>query len=246
MRLNVSSPEKNVPRLLVSVRNAEEVVAAVEGGADWIDLKEPLAGPLGAVTAKVAKQVLERVAGCRPVSAALGELLDWPNASAQKLLDLEGIGVVKLGLAGCRTQNSWQRLWQAAADQVADFGKTLVAVAYADWSQAQAPSPQEVLACTGETQGRYLLIDTFDKLSGSLFEHLSTSELQTILCLAKRASIQTVVAGGLLCTTLDQLPEEGVDLVAARGGVCDGDRTGLVRQHLVADFYDAIHERWPV
>ena len=34
-------------RLLVSVRNASEARAAINGGADVIDIKEPDHGPLG-------------------------------------------------------------------------------------------------------------------------------------------------------------------------------------------------------
>jgi len=145
------------PRLLVSVRSADEVGAALEGGADWIDLKEPLAGPLGAVDAKVARQVVDRVAGCRPISAALGELVDWPDSLSRSLLDIEGIAVVKLGLAGCLAQDDWQSLWQAAAKTVCDSGKTLVAVAYAS---PLAHAPGSDCLCPGSPRpvlfGRYL------------------------------------------------------------------------------------------
>ena len=41
----LEEPESATPRLLVSVRDACEVKAALEGGADLIDVKEPAAGP---------------------------------------------------------------------------------------------------------------------------------------------------------------------------------------------------------
>lgn len=233
------------PRLLVSVRSVDETEAALEGGADWIDLKEPLAGPLGAVEAKVARQVVHRVAGSRPISAALGELIDWPDSPARSLLDIEGIAVVKLGLAGCRDLENWKSLWQAAEKMARDSGKTLVAVAYADSRQARSPKPQEVIACVQATQGRYLLIDTFEKHTGSVLEHLSSGELQEILDLAKSASLQSVVAGSLAPGTLAQLPSEGIDLVAVRGAVCDGERTETICQKRVANFRKAVAKRWP-
>jgi len=233
------------PRLLVSVRDADEVMAALEGGADWIDLKEPLAGPLGAVDAEVAIQVVERVAGHKPVSAALGELLDWPDSPSRSLLEIEGISVVKLGLAGCKDRDDWQSLWQAAAALVCEFGKTLVAVAYADWHQAQSPPPKEVIAYTQANQCRFFLIDTFDKQNGTVFDHLSTLELQEILALAKSASIQSVIAGSLAQNTLAELPSEGIDLVAVRGAVCAGERTETICQVQVAEFCKAVANRWP-
>jgi len=233
------------PRLLVSVRSANEVVAAVEGGADWIDLKEPLVGPLGAVDAKVARRIVEQVAGLRPISAALGELVDWEDSSSRSLLDIEEIAVVKLGLAGCSARPGWQSQWQAAAKMVRDAGKTLVAVVYADCRQAQSPTPQEVIAFTQALKCRYLLIDTFEKQTGSVFEHISNSHLQDILQLAKAASLQTVVAGSLTHSSLAKLPNSGIDLVAVRGAVCDGERTESIRQELVADFKMAMAHRWP-
>jgi uncharacterized protein (UPF0264 family) len=57
----------STPRLLVSVRDAAEAVEALAGGADWIDLKEPQRGPLGAVDAVTARDVVHVVAGRVPV-----------------------------------------------------------------------------------------------------------------------------------------------------------------------------------
>jgi len=241
----LSSGLSSRPRLLVSVRSTDEVAAAVDGGADWIDLKEPLAGPLGAVDAAVARQVVNQVAGWRPISAALGELLDWSDSPSRSLLEMQGIAVVKLGLAGCSTLPDWQSQWQAAAEMVRDKGKTLVAVVYADWRQAQSPTPQEVIDVAQAAHSRYLLIDTFAKQAGSVFEHLSSSELQNIFKRAKAASLQTVVAGSLTQCSLIELPNSGIDLVAVRGAVCGGERTESIRQELVAGFRKAMAHRWP-
>ena len=60
------------PRLLVSVRDADEAEEALAGGADWIDLKEPLDGPLGAVSTARAREVVQCVTGRAPTSAAAG------------------------------------------------------------------------------------------------------------------------------------------------------------------------------
>ena len=72
------------PGLLVSVRNAVEAEVALHGGADWIDVKEPKQGALGAAEPETIRSVLETVAGRAPVSAAAGALftrpLPWPAA----------------------------------------------------------------------------------------------------------------------------------------------------------------------
>src|SRR3712207_4897772 len=61
-------------QLLVSVRSAEEAEAALAGGADLIDVKEPRGGSLGRAEDWVLAGVLRRVSGRRPVSAAMGGL----------------------------------------------------------------------------------------------------------------------------------------------------------------------------
>ena len=56
-------------QLLVSVRNEIEAVAAVAGGADIIDAKEPLAGALGAVSSEVLRAIVAATAIQSPHSA---------------------------------------------------------------------------------------------------------------------------------------------------------------------------------
>ena len=50
-------------RLLVSVANATEASAALAGGADLIDAKDPLAGALGAVPIAVLAEIHAVVCG---------------------------------------------------------------------------------------------------------------------------------------------------------------------------------------
>ena len=62
-------------QLLVSVRSAEEVGPALEGGADIIDAKEPDRGSLGPVVGCDARRDIRRVPPeNQPVSVALGDL----------------------------------------------------------------------------------------------------------------------------------------------------------------------------
>ncbi len=224
------------PKLLVSVRNAGEVEAALAGGADWIDLKEPTDGALAGVEVEVAREAVQSLAGRRPLSAALGELGDWPTSPTSELLDVDGIGVVKLGLSGCAVRPGWESGWLRVAKAVADANKLLAAVLYADWVQAEAPRPEEILQVARTEKCRYLLIDTFGKRRGSILDHLSGAELEAILQAARQASMTTVVAGSLSLRTLGQLPLKYVDVVAVRGAVCEGDRTGVVVAERVREF----------
>jgi uncharacterized protein (UPF0264 family) len=221
-------------RLLVSVRNAGEAEAALAGGANWIDLKEPTRGALGAVDAVAAREVAACVAGRAPVSAAAGELMDWPQARARALLAVNGVSHLKLGLAGFRG-SAWQDQWHAARKEIESAGKKLAAVIYADDVAASCPDRTEILQVAKSAPGGWILIDTYDKSSGTLVEHLSHLELQAVLASARACDHRTVVAGRLTLDSIRKLPLEYVDMIAVRGAACDGDRTGVVCQERVAE-----------
>src|SRR5437879_5820555 len=99
--------------LLVSVRSVAEAEAALLGGADLIDVKEPERGALGRAKGATIAAVLRRISRRRPVSAALGELADFscPYPGA-------GLAYVKSGLAGCLGRAGWQRELLANAERL--------------------------------------------------------------------------------------------------------------------------------
>src|SRR4051812_39902678 len=84
-----------MPGLLVSVRSPQEALAALAGGADIIDVKEPANGSLGRAEDDVIRAVVDVVAGRRPVSAAMGELVEESACS------IAGLNFLKWGLAEC-------------------------------------------------------------------------------------------------------------------------------------------------
>src|SRR5689334_15854455 len=110
----------DTPGLLVSVRSAAEAQAALVGGANVIDVKEPNQGSLGAADDSTIAAVVHAVAGRAPVSAALGELVDLIRLlnknGSRKLVD--GVSLFKTGLAGCATFDHWQTQWSGAIDAV--------------------------------------------------------------------------------------------------------------------------------
>ncbi|HEX5443222.1 MAG TPA: (5-formylfuran-3-yl)methyl phosphate synthase, partial [Pirellulales bacterium] len=212
-------------RLLVSVRSLEEALDAYDAGADLIDLKEPAAGPLGCVPPSVAVEVAARLGGRAPLSMALGELrnaaaryanecsFDQRNASvggvavqepAQEALDFTlipaTIAFAKLGLAGCAAVADWPAHWTKAVGRL-PASCAPVAVIYADWHAANAPSPTAVMATAAEIGCRALLIDTFSKDAGGLFEHLQPSQLSELLTKARLQNLVTVLAGSLTLNT---------------------------------------------
>jgi uncharacterized protein (UPF0264 family) len=223
-----------VTQLLVSVRDTAEARAALDGGADWIDLKEPANGPLGAVAATVARDVAGIVAGRASLSAAAGELIDWPHSVARDLLNVEGISQLKLGLSGVDDVGDWRHLWKTAQREIAAAGKDLVAVAYADAATARPPAPFDVLEAAAAANARWLLIDTFDKSAGMLLELFDGTQLRALFERAQSLGLTTAAAGRLTPAAIEALPLEVVDIVAVRSAACGGDRRGVVNTLSVA------------
>src|SRR5262245_7655648 len=96
--------------LLISVRAAEEALAATAGVADMIDIKEADRGPLGAASREVWRDVLANVSGGRPVSCALGELVE--RDVFERACGATGMSFAKVGLAGMRRKNDWIEHWR--------------------------------------------------------------------------------------------------------------------------------------
>ncbi|MBX7167867.1 MAG: (5-formylfuran-3-yl)methyl phosphate synthase [Pirellulales bacterium] len=206
-------------RLLVSVRDEHEARLTIEAGVGWIDVKEPRNGSLGAAPAKIVAQVLELVGNRAVVSAARGELLDGARCAP-----CDGrLALAKFGLAGCARVVDWpSRLMQC----VSTFSATTAAVAviYADWRSCHAPEPEAVLELAQRDRFAAVLVDTFDKSAGGLFEHQAERQLEAWIGAAQQSGHLCVLAGSLDRQSLRRALELGPDLVAVRGAVCGEDR----------------------
>src|SRR5437899_8945496 len=92
-------------RLLVSVADPSEARAALEGGADVIDAKQPRRGALAPVRPDVLAAIRQVVGAARPVSAALGDARD--EAAIERAAGVAtglGVAFVKVGFAGVVTE----------------------------------------------------------------------------------------------------------------------------------------------
>jgi uncharacterized protein (UPF0264 family) len=226
---------------LVSVRNASEAAEALDGGADWIDLKEPSRGALGPVDIGDAREVVAIVDGRAPVSAAGGELRDWRRSAARELLSVAGISHLKLGLAHCR-DTSWQKWWHAAHVELSSAGKASVVVVYADDRLANSPPPNEVISAMDGVDVGWLLVDTYDKSGGTLPELWNAQRLLETFAAVRTLGMKTAAAGRLAVDLFGDLPLEFIDIIGVRGAACRAERTSPVCRELVRRLREALGE----
>jgi uncharacterized protein (UPF0264 family) len=237
----MNAPEKGRASLLVSVRSAVEAIAALAGGAAVIDVKEPDHGPLGRASDDVIAEVVAVVDGRRPVSAALGELLDDRGDPLPR-----GLAFVKWGLAGAGTGTSWRTTLEARRGR----GPEVVAVAYADWQCARAPSIDRVLAFLAPRPGSVLLLDTCCKDAATrsgkrptLLDWLPIADVEALCAECRAAGLRVALAGSLGLADIRELAHVRPDWFAVRGAVCDGGRGGSVVTARVRELAQLIQSR---
>jgi len=234
-----------MPALLVSVRSAEEARAAVEGGVDLVDVKEPANGPLGRATGATWRAVRAAVPRSTPVSVALGELRDFDAIES----DLAGIAYCKLGLAGAGA--GWEDDWAEARRSVAQScpgdhpadRPRWVAVAYADWAAAGSPRPDRIIDAAGRAPDcAGVLFDTWDKSRPSPLE--AAGDWADWVAHAHGAGRFVALAGGLDLAAIARLSPLRPEYYAVRGAACVGsDRLARVDVGRVAELSRAVRCR---
>lgn len=217
----------DTPGLLISVRSASEVPAALDGGADLIDVKEPSKGPLAMAEAEVVAAVIDAVDGRVPVSAALGEWTPQALTAAHWHLELP-LQYVKWGLAGYAHTPGWgEDLLDTRRDL--PIGTEMVMVAYADWERAKSIPPAEVAKFAKRFRFKAFLLDTFGKDGKTLLDFMKPSEIAELVDGLKRVYTTVAVGGSLRPEQLKQMKGVVPDYFAVRSSACAaGQRTGTI------------------
>jgi (5-formylfuran-3-yl)methyl phosphate synthase len=229
-------------RLLVSVRGSVEARAAVAGGADVIDAKDPDRGPLGTVRADQLAAIRREVGAARLVSAALGDARD-DAAVAAAAAAASGLAFVKLGFGGVTSEARARRLARAAR-RGAPPATAVVLVAYADWRRADSLAPARLPTVAAETGAAGLLLDTAWK-DLSLFALEAPEAVAAWVAAVRAVGLFAALAGSLSGGDFATARAVGADLVGVRGAACEGGRGGRVSQARVAALQRAVRTASP-
>jgi len=207
------------PRLLVSVRNRADARAALQGGADLIDIKEPARGALGMADNETIASITDAVNGSAPVSAALGELHE------QHAHTNAALRYVKLGLGNA--PHDWRH---RLAERAETYGRhRFIAVAYADHARVDAPSVQQVLEWAIAHRAAGLLIDSAVKDGRGLFDWCQQTQLAHVAKTTQRHGLMLALAGSLDEPGAARAAVCGADIIAVRGAACANNlRTAMI------------------
>lgn len=225
--------------LLVSVRSADEVAAALAGGADLIDVKEPARGPLGMAEAEVVAAVLDRVNNRVPVSAALGEWSGNALTEAHWHLELK-LSYVKWGLASYAPHPGWGEDLLDTRREL-PIGTEMVAVAYADWERAKSVPPAEVVKFAKRYRFRAFLLDTWGKDGKTLLDFMKPAEIRELVESLHRVRAVVALGGSLRPEQVKSLKGIAPDYYAVRSSACAaGKRDGVIDTSRVKKWKEAI------
>jgi len=251
--------------LLVSVRCPEEAQLALGYAIDVLDLKEPRAGALGAVSEAIVEKVVQLVEQVNleqppKLSLAMGELVDWDFERWPTLLDryqsypIGGFRFLKIGLAGAQQLSDWQADWSKLFAGLPESTQPVV-VAYLDRlpevlesfgasndSGDRCPSIEQLIEFA-QSQPRVstILLDTWGK-QGDLFASVSDRRLREIIAAANRAGLAVAVAGSVKIDSLQRVSQAGASMVGVRGAVCAGDRSGQLCEQKLREFCQRMKE----
>lgn len=226
-------------QLLISVTDVTEAQAALDGGADIIDVKNPAEGALGAAPVAALRDVCAMVPDDHPSSAALGESATQPGALALAAYGAATLGVdyVKVGLRSADPETVVSLLHgvQSGA-HLANPACTVIAVGYADADEIEALSWTMVPEVARAAQIGGCMIDTALKDGRTLFDHCDEPALDRWLSTCRQAGLLCALAGSLATAHLPVLRRLRPDVVGFRGAACRGSNrvTGTVDAELVA------------
>ena len=228
----------------MSVLSADEVAAALEGGADVVDVKNPAEGSLGAPVPSLLRNVRSCVDLPVLVSAALGDAPHLPGTLALTAYGAAACGAdyVKVGLLGSSRPEQALDLLAAVrrAAQEANPRIRVVAVAYADASRVGGLPPAALPAVARDAGAHGVMLDTGVKDGTSTFTALGDAGVAAFLKEARGFGLMTALAGALGPDDLVRAGALGVDLVGVRGGACDGGRNGRVSAARVRALRDTL------
>lgn len=229
-------------RVLVSVRNVGEALAAARAGVDFIDLKEPAAGALGALPVASVRDIvlaLRDAAPGTPVSATIGDvdtsIADYAAravTNATRIADC-GVDLVKVGIPGGNSDEHRHvagKLLDAFAQAIARHAirVPVLPVMLAD----EGVDLERVRAvCGGPFAG--VMLDTQGKIEGSLFDCASSDQLLAAIGIARAAGRMVGLAGALRLQHVPQLLALAPDFTGFRSAVCDGPRTSVLSAALL-------------
>ncbi|MCB1507105.1 MAG: hypothetical protein KDJ47_19235 [Hyphomicrobiaceae bacterium] len=228
--------------MLASVMSAAEAAAAIAGGADIIDAKDPRSGALGAVddaTLRAIRAVVRHPIG---LSATTGDIPVSEVASiVNEILRVAATGVdlVKIGLFGPADPQPLMAELARQQDVTTSAWGRRVAVLLAD-----DKIDFDLIGTLPGAGFAGVMLDTARKDAGALVDIATTRDLEAFVACGRNAGLFVGLAGSLRLRHIPEVMSLEPDIMGFRGALCRGlSRTDDIDAGAVAAVGAALGKR---
>ncbi len=220
-------------KVLISVRSLEEVLPAIKGGADIIDLKNPNEGSLGAAFPWIINELRNNDKNMR-LSVAIGDMPNLPGTASLSALGAaySGADIIKVGLLGPRTIEDGIFLLKKVVKAVKDYNPNILVVGagYADSRNFKGIDPMKIPFVCRSAGADFAMLDTLSKEGKILFNFLNLTELESFVYEGHKLGLLCALAGSLKLEHIKTIHKLGTDVIGFRGAACSGNnrKSGVV------------------
>ena len=209
-------------QLLISVTTVEEAQVALENGADFIDLKDPCKGALGALPlpriSEIVTFVSENWHEKKLTSATIGDLPMEPQLILEQVTALAKtkVDIIKIGFF--KESESKVINYHACLDSlkvITQSGVKLIAVLFAEYQY-----PADLISAIKNAGFYGVMLDTADKNGATFLDYYSMARIRNLAENVQKEDLLFGLAGSLTLQHVGIVRGFNPTYIGFRGGVC--------------------------
>jgi uncharacterized protein (UPF0264 family) len=214
-------------QFLISVTSIEEAEIALENGADFIDLKDPAQGALGALPLVTISEIVSYVkvvsnSTRKLTSATIGDLPMKPQFIAEQVAQLAktGVDIIKIGFFNDgENRLSDYESCLSALEPLVKSGLKLIAVLFAEYKY-----PFSLISSIKNAGFYGVMLDTAIKNGTTFLDYFTEEEFNKFSQNIRAHNLIFGLAGSLAIQHVVKVKEFNPNYVGFRGGVCVGNQ----------------------
>lgn len=222
---------------LASIQSLEEAQTLAGNLPDILDLKNPAAGALGALSLDSVREVVDWVDHRCLTSATVGDLPMQAQVigDAVSKMAASGVDYVKVGLFN---QPGVERCIEDLQPLLSTVETPVIAVLFAD-----EVNDISLIAAIKRAGFAGVMLDTASKNGLTLLDHWTLDALQYFIETSRKAELLSGLAGALRIEDIDKLEPLDADYLGFRSALCDRrQRTGTLDPQLAHAVRQRLHQ----
>ncbi len=210
---------------MISIRSLEELIPAIEGGADIIDLKNPNEGSLGASFPWLIKKI-RNYGNNFTLSVAIGDMPNLPGTAALAASGAAvcGADIIKVGLYGPHSFEEGIKLLKKVVRAIKEINPKILVVGagYADFKSFNGIDSLKIPEICSLAGADVAMLDTLSKNGKKLFDFLDLKKLKMFVDKTHKLDLFAALAGSLELKDIKTINNLGADIIGFRSAACSG------------------------